>query len=193
MKTIEIHTRQEFRNWLEKNHEKEDKVAVVVHKKHTDRSSPTHRELMEEAICFGWIDTTVKRLDEDRYIRNFSKRTKNSRWSDNTISYAKELIKQKKMMPQGLKFYQEGLKRPTHDAGIPKNPEMPEGLRKALSKNKRARENFNEQAPSMKKMLYRWILRAKREETQLKRIKRIVEESAAGNKDMMSPSQKVNS
>ena len=79
MKTIDVYTKEGFRRWLEKNHEKEAKVAVILHKKHTAKTSPTHRELVDEAICFGWIDTTVKRLDEDRYIRNFTKRTKNSR------------------------------------------------------------------------------------------------------------------
>ena len=76
---------------------------------------------MEEAICFGWIDTTIKRLDEDTYLRHFSRRNKNSKWSDNTLGYAKQLIKEKKMTPIGLEFYKEGLKKPTHDHGIPKN------------------------------------------------------------------------
>jgi uncharacterized protein YdeI (YjbR/CyaY-like superfamily) len=81
--------RNDFRKWLEENHDKEKKVAVIINKKHTGIPSPSHRELMEEAICFGWIDTTIKRLDNDQYIRYFAKRNKNSKWSDNTLSYAK--------------------------------------------------------------------------------------------------------
>src|SRR3989344_4572549 len=97
METITAYKKEDFRKWLKKNHKKESKVAVIVHKRHTGKPAPSHRELMEEAICFGWIDTTVKRIDEDTFIRHFSKRTKNSRWSDNTISYAKQLIKEGRM------------------------------------------------------------------------------------------------
>ncbi|MBT4257856.1 YdeI/OmpD-associated family protein [archaeon] len=147
---------------------------------------------MEEAICFGWIDTTINRLDGERYIRKFSKRNKNSRWSDNTISYGKELIEQGRMAPAGLKFYEEGLKKPTHDAGIPKNPPMPEELRKALDKNPKAKENFNNLAPSIKKMYYRGILRGKREETRTKRINLIVEAAKAGKKNLFGTQDKIN-
>jgi len=186
MKRITIFKCQEFRDWLMLNHDKERTVSVISYKKHTGKSFASHRELMEEAICFGWIDTTIKRLDEDRYIRNFTKRNKNSRWSDNTQSYAKELIKQKKMMSIGLKYYKEGLKKPTHDAGIPKNPIMPLELKKALDKNKKAKENFKLFPPSTKKMIYRWILRGKLEKTREKRIKIIVEKAKEGRRDVFN-------
>ena len=184
MKTITVFERSDFRKWLMENHEKETKVSVIVYKKHTGKSAPSHRELMEEAICFGWIDTTIKRLDEERYIRNFSKRNKNSRWSDNTLRYAKELDEQGKMTPAGLKFYREGLKRPTHDAGIPKNPDMPLELKEALGRDEQAKENFEGFSASAKRMIYRWILRGKREQTRVKRIKVIVERAKIGRKDI---------
>ncbi|MFC1697204.1 YdeI family protein [Nanoarchaeota archaeon] len=192
MKTIEVFTRKEFRKWLEKNHEKESKVAVIINKKHTSKQSPTHREMIEEAICFGWIDTVIKRLDEDKYVRQFTKRNKNSKWSNNTIRYAKELIKQKKMMPQGMKYYKEGLAKPTHDFGIPRKPSMPDELKKVLDKNKKAKSNFENYPPSTKIMFYRWILRGKREETRAKRIKILIEKAKVGNKDVFTTSQKVN-
>ena len=90
---------------------------------------------MEEAICFGWIDTIIKRLDEDTFIRYFSTRTNNSRWSDNTLSYGKRLIEEGKMSERGLHYYKLGLAKPTHDHGIPKDPPMPDELKAALSKN----------------------------------------------------------
>jgi uncharacterized protein YdeI (YjbR/CyaY-like superfamily) len=192
MKEVRVSNKEDFRKWLGKNHDKESKVSVILHKKHTGRESPSHRELMEEAICFGWIDTTINRLDDERYIRNFSRRNKNSKWSNNTIRYGGELIKQGRMMPPGLKFYEEGLLKPTHDAGIPKNPSMPEELRKALDKNPKARENFGNFSPSIKKMHYRWILRGKREETRVKRIKFIVGAAEAGKKNLFGTQEKVN-
>ncbi len=191
MKTITVSNRGDFRKWLVKNHEKEQRVSLIVYKKHTGKKSPSHRELIEEAICFGWIDTTVNRLDEDRYQRKFTKRNKNSKWSDNTISYAKQLIKQKKMTPVGLKYYEEGRKRPTHDDGIPKNPAMPKELKAALDKEK-ARECFERFSPSVKKTYYRWLLRGKLEETRKKRIKLIVESAKTG-RNIFGAQQKANS
>ena len=192
MKTITACNRIDFRKWLGKNHDKEDKVSVVLYKKHTKKSTPSHRELMEEAICFGWIDTTVKRLDENRYIRNFSKRNKNSKWSDNTLGYAKNLIKRGKMTSVGLKFYKEGLKKPTHDFGIPKNPDMPIELKRALNKNKKAKYNFDKFSSSSKRMLYRWILRGKREATKTKRIKLIIDRAKIGRKDIFGVQENIN-
>ncbi len=180
IKQIEVFSKEEFRDWLEINHLIESKVAVVLHKKHTGKSSPTHRELMEEAICFGWIDTTIKSIDKNIYLRNFSKRNKNSGWSDNTISYAKRLERENKMSPQGIKFFKEGLKKPTLDHGIPKNPSMPKELREQLNKNRKSKENFEKFTPSNKKMIYRWILSAKREETREKRILKTMEAAKFG-------------
>ncbi|MBT4469898.1 hypothetical protein HOC62_05915 [Candidatus Woesearchaeota archaeon] len=192
MKTITAFNRIDFRKWLVTNHDKEDKVLVIVYKKHTGKSSPSHRELMEEAICFGWIDTTLKKLDEERYIRTFSRRNKNSKWSDNTLGYGKQLIERGKMTPSGLKFYKEGLMKPTHDFGIPKNPDIPVELKKALDKNKKAKDNFEKYSASLKKVFYRWILRGKREETRIKRIKITVEKAKVGNKDVFGKEEKIN-
>jgi uncharacterized protein YdeI (YjbR/CyaY-like superfamily) len=170
-KNIEVYSEKDFRNWLLKNHNKEDRISLIIHKKHTGKGSPNAMELMKEAICFGWIDTTVKRLDEDRYIRTFVKRSKNSKWSRNTLKYGKELIKQGRMMPSGLKYYKEGLKKLPHDYGIADNPEVPKDLIKVLKKSKKSLANFEKLAPSYKKTYLRWIVRAKRPETRKKRIK----------------------
>src|SRR3989344_4648251 len=127
---ITVYNRKDFRKWLRKYHRKETRVAVIIHKRHTGKPAPTHRELIEEAICFGWIDTTIKRLDEATFVRHFSKRNQNSRWSDNTLGYARELIKKGRIAEEGMKFYQLVAAKPTHDHGIPKNPTMPPALEK---------------------------------------------------------------
>ncbi len=171
---ITVYSAKEFRAWLKKNHKKETKMALVVHKRHTGKPAPTHREVIEEAICFGWIDTTIKRLDEDTFVRNFSKRTLNSKWSDNTLSYAKRLIKEGRMSEEGLRFYKLGKAKPTHDHGIPKDPTMPTELAAALSKNATAKKQFDVYPPSTKRTLYRWILRGKLSETRNKRVEKIV-------------------
>lgn len=171
---INVFSAQDFRTWLKKNHKKESKVRVIIHKKHTGKKFPTHRELIEEAICYGWIDTTIKRIDEDTFGRNFSKRNESSKWSDNTLSYAKYLVKQGRMQEQGMHFYKKGKAKPTHDHGIPKNPDMPIELKKALAKDPVAKKIFEKVAPSMKRTLYRYILRGVQQETRDKRVKQIV-------------------
>ena len=101
MKILHITNKKAWRLWLARHHKTEDKAAVVAHKKHTGKPAPTHRELIEEAICFGWIDTIIKRVDSEKYRQCFVKRNKNGRWSNNTLRYAKQMITQGKMHPQG--------------------------------------------------------------------------------------------
>ena len=185
--TITVYVAEDFGKWLEKNYAEESKVAVVLHKRHTGKSAPTHHQLIEEAICYGWIDTTIKRLDENRFIRNFSKRTEKSSWSDNTLSYAKMLVEEGRMQPEGLKFYKLGLAKPVHDDGIPKNPSMPQELKEELAKKKNAKAKaaFEAFPPSTKKMLYRWILSGKQESTRAKRIQKIIQGAKVGNRNVI--------
>lgn len=180
-KKIYFKNRAEWRKWLEKNHERESKIAVLSYKKHTGRPSMTHHESMEEAICFGWIDTTLKRIDGDTYLRRFAKRGKNSRWSNATLGYAKKLAKEGKMVAQGIHYYKQGLKKPTLDSEVSANPVMSEELRQELKKVN-ALEKFEAFAPSYKRMYLRWIERGKLAETRKKRIDEVVRRSVENKK-----------
>ncbi len=191
-KKIYVADRKEFREWLMKNHAKEKNVCLMLYKRHTGKGAPSHRETIEEAICFGWIDTTIKRIDKDRYSRNFVKRNAKSKWSKATQGYARDLIKRKLMTPAGILAYKEGLKRPTHDAGLSDNPEIPEDLMNELNKSKKAKENFDKFAPSYRRTYLRWLERAKRIETRKKRINLIVQMALNNNKSGLSPTSKTN-
>jgi uncharacterized protein YdeI (YjbR/CyaY-like superfamily) len=164
-------------------------MKVVVHKRHTGKPAPTHRELIDEAIAHGWIDTTIRRIDEDTFERNFSKRNHNSTWSNNTLRYAKELIKKGRMTEEGMKYYRLGRKKPTHDHGIPKNPDMPEELKDAFNKNTKAKKAFAAFPPSTKRMFYRWLLSGKLPETRKKRVKKIIASALKGNKQPFGTSK----
>ena len=189
MQQITIFRAKEFRSWLRKNHKKEHKLAVVVHKKHTGKSFPTHREMIEEAICFGWIDTTIKRLDEDTFVRHFSRRTDKSKWSDNTLSYAKRLTAEGKMSAEGMRFYALGKAKPTHDHGIPKNPDMPLELKKALAKNAKAKRAVEAFPPSIKRAIFRSILRGKQAATREKSVKKIIASALAKKGHLLRPNE----
>ena len=174
--------RKEWRAWLRKNHAKEKKVYLIMWKRHTGKPAPNHRESMEEAICYGWIDTIVKRIDDDRYTRCFVRRNKKSRWSNATQGYARDLIKKGKMTRAGLHAYKHGLKFPVIDHGLPKNPDVPESLAKALEKNKIAKKNFHNFAPSYRRFYIYWIENAKRPETKDRRIKEVVKRAKENRK-----------
>jgi uncharacterized protein YdeI (YjbR/CyaY-like superfamily) len=165
--------RKDFRKWLRSNHNKETRVLIHLYKRHTKKPAPNHKELMEEAICYGWIDTTVKRIDENIYQRAFVKRNKNSKWSNATLGYAEVLIKKKLMTKAGLQAYKEGKAKPTIDHNLPKNPEIPDYLKSALKESKIEKE-FRKLSPSVRRYFIWWLLRAKREETKEKRIKEII-------------------
>ena len=130
---------------------------------------------MEEAICFGWIDTTIKKLDHEKYLRCFVRRNDKSKWSKNTLRYARELIRNGKMSNEGIRRYKEGLAKNPHDLGIPKNPEVPGYLMREIEKDRVTKENFKKIPPSYKRALLRWLLRAKLEKTKKKRVKIIVQ------------------
>jgi len=167
-------TRKEWRQWLRLNHKKENKVYLIKYKKHTGKPSLNNKEAMEEAICFGWIDTTIKRLDDERYQQCFAKRTDKSRWSNNTLRCAQNMIKKNKMSKFGMEMYLKGKEKPTIDHNFPRDPEIPIELKKELVKNKLLDE-FNLLSPSMKRLHIYALLRAKREETKKKRINEIIE------------------
>lgn len=173
IKSITPKNLAEWRRWLDKNHLKEDKAILIKYKKHTGRPIISSADAMKEAICFGFIDTIARRIDDERWSVCYVKRNKNSRWSVNTLKYGKELLKQGKMSEFGAKMYKEGMRKKAFDGHIPRNPDMPEKLKKELLQHHLS--NVFETIPlSMKKMFYRQILRAKRPETKKKRIDAII-------------------
>lgn len=181
-KQITVRTREQWRKWLKDNHLSHEKVFLISYKRHTGKKSINHRTQMEEAICFGWIDTTVKRIDEDKYGRYFVKRKETANWSKNTLGYGEELFKSGKMSAFGKKMYLLGKKKGAMDENIPDFPEIPPDLKKAFAKNKKAKAGFASYSPSQKKNYLRWLFRAKRVETRLKRIAIILEAAAQGQK-----------
>jgi uncharacterized protein YdeI (YjbR/CyaY-like superfamily) len=173
MKSFHAKDLADWRIWLEKNHLQEDKVILIKYKKHTGKPIIPSLEAMKTAICFGWIDTTIRRVDEDRYAQTFVKRNKNSKWSINTLSYGKELLRKGLMSPYGIEMYKKGLQKKPHDEGIPKNPEMPEEIKKALEKTKKF-DKFMRLSNSTRRTYFRMFLRLKRPETKTKFIEKII-------------------
>jgi len=101
-KTLSINSSNEWRKWLSKNHGKEKDIWVIFYKKVTGKQTMSIRETVDEAICFGWIDSIQKGIDKEEFALRFSPRRPNSIWSKINIERVKKLIKEKKMTKVGL-------------------------------------------------------------------------------------------
>jgi uncharacterized protein YdeI (YjbR/CyaY-like superfamily) len=182
-----LNDRNEWRKWLEKNSIKEKEVWLIHYKKHTGKLGISLEEAVEEAICFGWIDSKMKSLDDEKYILRYSPRKKNSPWSKINKERAKKLINQGKMTEEGLDKIKEARRTGKWSAAYSskRKPTMPSELEEELKKDKTAWENFNNFANSYQTNYVYWVVRAKREETRKRRIKEVVKRANQNKKPGM--------
>jgi uncharacterized protein YdeI (YjbR/CyaY-like superfamily) len=140
---------------------------LIYYKKHTGKPIIPYDEAVEEAICFGWIDGIVKRIDDEKYARKFTPRTENSRWSELNKKRAKKMIAAGKMTEAGLQKIEEAKRNGiwSQTSTQRKRFELSPEFEKILKSNKIAWHNFNNLAPSYKKNYIGWVMSAKREET----------------------------
>jgi uncharacterized protein YdeI (YjbR/CyaY-like superfamily) len=169
-------TRGEWRNWLDENHSKVRGVWLVYYKKNSEKPRIPYNDAVEEALCYGWIDGKIKRVNEDYYIQWFTPRRPGSRWSKLNMERAGKLIKEGKMRHQGLKAYEETVKEPglIYEIRTETNISLPDDLLTALQRNSEAYINFNNFPPSSQRLYLLWLSNAKREETRVGRITKIV-------------------
>jgi uncharacterized protein YdeI (YjbR/CyaY-like superfamily) len=168
-----------FRTWLENNHATVTELRVGFYKKNSGKPSITWAESVDQALCFGWIDGVRKRIDETSYQIRFTPRRRGSIWSAINIKRAEELVRQKQMRPRGLKAFAARIE---NKSGIysyeQRSTELNEPYARLLKKNKAAWNFFRKQPPSYRKMIYWWIISAKKEETRMARLAKLTSESA---------------
>jgi uncharacterized protein YdeI (YjbR/CyaY-like superfamily) len=178
MEELTFETREDFRRWLETNHQTSGGIWVIYFKKHTKIQSIRYNEAVEEALCFGWIDSKVNSIDDQQYKQVFSPRNPKSVWSKLNKERVARMTNEGKMMPAGAKLVEEGKKSGQWAKAYgsqTKPPPLPEELKTVLMKHPQAWENFNSFAPSYRANYIFWIISAKRQETRDKRIKVVVE------------------
>ncbi|OPX58394.1 MAG: hypothetical protein A4E25_01697 [Methanobacterium sp. PtaB.Bin024] len=164
--------RQEWHQWLSENHETSPGVWLVYHKKNSPKSSVSYEDAVQEAIIFGWIDSKVNALDEERYMQVFTPRKPGSNWSKSNKNRVQHLNRRGLMKTAGLKKVEAAKKDGSWNfLNDIENLVVPEDLKKALNKNKTATKNFNSFTDSHKKQILYWIGTAKKHDTRLKRIK----------------------
>ena len=183
MKPRYFATPAHLRKWFEGNHGIARELWIGYFKKGSGKPSVTWPESVDEALCVGWIDGIRKSVDEDRYVIRFTPRRQNSIWSAVNVARARVLSKERRMTPAGLDAFRA---RRENRVGVysyeQRRDRLEEPYARILAKNSRARRFFDAQPPSYRKAAGWWVVSAKKEETRLDRLRRLIEESKRGRR-----------
>jgi uncharacterized protein YdeI (YjbR/CyaY-like superfamily) len=176
---VEAIDRAAWRNWLIQNHQSSIGVWLIYYKVKSGKPSVSYSEAVKEALCFGWIDSKTKSLDDDRYMQIFTPRKPKSVWSKLNKQYIEELIAQGLMTPAGLQKI-EAAKQDGSWTSLDAIEALivPPDLAKALEKDAIAKQNFDAFSNSTKKVILYWIDSAKRPETRRNRIEKTLTAAA---------------
>jgi uncharacterized protein YdeI (YjbR/CyaY-like superfamily) len=169
MNLIHPTTRADWRSWLAEHHDRETEIWLVYNKRHSGEPRVEYDDAVEEALCFGWIDSIVRTIDADRYAQKFTPRKAKSKWSESNRERFARMVREGKMMPAGL-----AKSPPQGDDGATADPPaadaVPGYIEEALRTNGAAWTNFSNLAPSYRRLYVRWIEDAKKDATRRKRL-----------------------
>jgi uncharacterized protein YdeI (YjbR/CyaY-like superfamily) len=174
METALAKDRAAWRRWLAKNFNSRDEIWLVFYKKASGKQGVSYEHAVEEALCFGWIDGRKKKLDEECYAFRFTPRKARSAWSKSNLQRVERLIAEGKMMPAGLKTYNSSDRREVS----PMPAEMPQALEARFRKQRVAWANYEKFPSGYRRVTAGWVASAKKEETQSKRLEKLIECSA---------------
>jgi uncharacterized protein YdeI (YjbR/CyaY-like superfamily) len=172
VKTLDVRTAGAWRRWLAKHHATASEIWLVFHKTHSGTASIPYEEAVDEALCFGWVDSLIKRLDADRYARKFTPRKAGSAWSpSNRRRYAR--------LEAAGRLAAAGVKRPPTSriatpGPLPDVSKMPADVTKALKAAPKAWTHFQSLAPSHRRRYLLWIVMAKQKDTRQRRLREAV-------------------
>jgi uncharacterized protein YdeI (YjbR/CyaY-like superfamily) len=181
---LHIKNRNEWRKWLEINHKNIKEVWLIHYKKPSNKKSINHFEAVEEALCFGWIDSKLKKIDKESFILKYSPRRPKSIWSKINKEKAEELITSGKMTKSGLEKIKDAKKQGLWDTAYTNlvKDRLPSDLKNSLMQNKTAWNNFQKFANSYRNMYIGWVKGAKTQETRKRRISEVVKRAAKNKK-----------
>src|SRR5438876_9173089 len=183
MKITYFRSPTDLRKWFAKHYAAEQELWAGYYKKGSGKPSITWPESVDEALCVGWIDGIRKSVDEERYTVRFAPRNRSSTWSAVNIKRARELKRQGLRQASGLEAFKA---RRENKSGIysyeQRSAELSEPYITQLKKNKAAWKFFESQPPGYRKQMNWWIVSAKTEETRLKRLEKLIDESGAGRR-----------
>ena len=182
-----------FRKWLQKNHRKETELLVGFYKVSSGNPSITWPQSVDEALCFGWIDGVRTSIDKDSYSIRFTQRKPSSIWSAVNIKKIEVLTKKGLMQAAGLASFE---KRTAAKSAVyafeNEEKKLPENFEKLFKANKKAWNYFQQLAPSYKKNAIHWIMAAKQETTQIKRLEQLIADCEQGTNQWKDNKYKKN-
>lgn len=166
----------DWREWLKINHKDKDAVWLIVYKKGSKNPNLTWSEAVDEALCFGWIDSVRRAIDNEKFMQYFGKRKANSTWSKVNKDKVKLLMATNAMTEEGLRCIEVAKQNGSWTIlDAVENLIVPKELELALNQKPEANTYFQSLSKSVRKSLLQWIIMAKRPETKQKRIQEIVE------------------
>lgn len=182
MEPTTFETPEAFRRWLEQHHDTATELWVGFHRKATGRPSMTWSQSVDEALCFGWIDGKTRRIDEERFTIRFSPRRLGSVWSRRNIGRVEELLREGRMHPAGVRAFEA---RREDRSGIYSYEQrhravLPPAYVRRFRAEREAWRWFGSKAPSYRQAAIRWVMTAKKEETRERRLRQLIDASAAG-------------
>jgi uncharacterized protein YdeI (YjbR/CyaY-like superfamily) len=177
-KTLYVKNREEWRAWLADHYESETEVWLIYYKKHSGKPRVPYDHAVEEALCFGWIDSIVKRIDDEKFAQKFTPRRDYTRWSAINKRRVRKLIRDGRMPEAELAKIDLALldEEPQEPRAKPARAELelPVFIEQALKANPKAWEYFQKLAPSYRRLYIGWIMQAKKEETRQRRLREAV-------------------
>jgi len=179
-KLLLVRTIDEWREWLEEHHASEPEVWLVFHKQHTGVASIEYKDALDEALCFGWVDSLVKRLDDRRFARKFTPRKPDSRWSDvNRKRYA-ALKAVGRVKPAGVARAPAGRGSAPKPQKVALPATLPGYMEAALKKHPPAFRYFKALPPEQRRRYFAWIESAKQQATKDRRLEEALRLLTAG-------------
>lgn len=183
--TLRVATRAAWRAWLRRHHAREAEIWLVFPKRHTGQAGISYDDALDEALCFGWIDSIVRRLDDDTYARKFTPRRVGSVWSARNRRRVARLIWARRMTLAGLAKINFNLAEGEMAQALATPPTrraaaLPKEMARALQSHPEAWAFFNRLAPSYRRNYVLWLTEAKRPETRARRLEEAIARLAAG-------------
>jgi uncharacterized protein YdeI (YjbR/CyaY-like superfamily) len=175
----------EWRSWLVSNHDLESEIWLVYYRKGTGRETIAYEESVQQALCFGWVDSIIKKIDDVSYARKFTPRKEDSNWSPSNIQRVGKMIASGQMTPHGMRLVEAAKRSGRWDQPVKKPDmdfDMPPEFRQALQQNPEAQKTFDGLAPTYQKQYITWIAIAKRDQTRARRIAESIQLLQCGQK-----------
>jgi uncharacterized protein YdeI (YjbR/CyaY-like superfamily) len=171
-----------FRRWLGGHHATESELWVGFYRKATGKPSMTWSQAVDEALCFGWIDGKTKRIDEERFTIRFTPRRRGSRWSARNVGRVGVLLAEGRMGPSGIAAFEARREGPSGTYAYDERHRavLPRAYERRFRAEPDAWAWFTGKAPSYRQAAIHWVMTAKKEETRERRLRRLIESSAAG-------------